>query len=121
MPPDDLPLPSAPIKPVATVVFPLPDEGALTTNGPGGGHVLTIPMPRWPLRPASIGCLTLAISVTRSAASISRCGASRPVMTTCWLPGLASRTSTTSSTGIHPPLQRVGELVEDVEVVPLFG
>ena len=40
-------------------------------------------MPFCPLRPASIGCLTLVISVTKSAASTSRCGASRPVITTC--------------------------------------
>src|SRR5262249_48333912 len=52
-------------------------------------------MPFCPLRPASIGCLTLFISVTRSAASTNRAGASRPVITTCWRPGRATRTSTT--------------------------
>ena len=45
----------------------------------GGYHS----MPRWPFWPASIGCLTLVMSVTRSAMSISRGSALRPVMTTC--------------------------------------
>lgn len=40
-------------------------------------------MPFFPLRPASIGCFTLVISVTRSAAATNRWGASRPVITTC--------------------------------------
>src|SRR5690348_2292041 len=40
-------------------------------------------MPRWPFWPASIGCFTLVISVTRSAISISRGSALRPVITTC--------------------------------------
>ena len=46
-------------------------------------------MPRWPFWPASIGCLTLVISVTRSAISSSFGSARRPVMTTCWWPGRA--------------------------------
>ena len=78
-------------------------------------------MPLWPLRPASIGCLTFVISVTRSAASISRGGASRPVITTCWVPGRAAKRRD-HLVDVHPaPLQRIGELVEHVEVVPLLG
>ena len=46
-------------------------------------------MPRWPFWPASIGCLTFVISVTRSAAAIRSGCASRPVMMTCWWPGRA--------------------------------
>src|SRR6202000_2034439 len=44
-------------------------------------------MPRCPFWPASIGCLTLVISVTRSAAAMRSWCASRPVITTCWCPG----------------------------------
>src|SRR5690606_31949197 len=40
-------------------------------------------MPFCAVTPARNGCLTSAISVTRSAASISAGGASRPVTTTC--------------------------------------
>ena len=65
---------SAAIRPVATVVLPLPEAGAaMTTPRRDGYHS----MPRWPFWPASIGCLTLVISVTRSAASSSLRGGSR--------------------------------------------
>ena len=78
-------------------------------------------MPRWPFWPASIGCLTLVISVTRSAASTSRGSARRPVITTCWRPGpVAQRLD--DVVDVDPaPLHRVGELVEHVEVVGLGG
>jgi hypothetical protein len=46
--------------------------------------------------------LTFVISVTRSAASVSAAGASRPVMTTCCLPGRSISVETTSSTSTHP-------------------
>ncbi|MPN04651.1 hypothetical protein SDC9_151896 [bioreactor metagenome] len=46
-----------------------------------GGHHHSIPA--WPFSPASKGCLILRMSVTRSAAAISRSGAWRPVITTC--------------------------------------
>ncbi len=59
-------------------------------------------IPRWPFWPASIGCFTLVISVTRSAASSSCGGAARPVMTTCWRPGRVSSVSTTSATSSQP-------------------
>src|SRR6185437_163200 len=61
-------------------------------------------MPACPLRPASMGCLTLVMSVTRSAASISAGWARRPVMTTCWMPGRAASTVSTSSTSRVPLL-----------------
>src|SRR5207237_974581 len=75
--------------------YPLGGEGGEQSGGDGG---LAVPgcrrgdddprdvyhsMPCCPLRPASIGCLTLLISVTRSATSTSSGAASRPVMTTC--------------------------------------
>ena len=44
------------------------------------------------LRPASMGVLDLVISVTRSAARKYSGGASRPVITTCWLSGRLRRT-----------------------------
>src|SRR5690606_7563533 len=59
-------------------------------------------MPLWPFWPTSIGCLTLLISVTRSAASTRRGSALRPVMITCWKPGRFRSVSTTSSTSNQP-------------------
>src|SRR5207245_7173571 len=59
-------------------------------------------MPFCPFWPASMGCLTFVISVTRSAASISLGSASRPVITTCCWPGRAASTLTTSSTSTQP-------------------
>ena len=78
-------------------------------------------MPRWPFCPASIGCLTLVISVTRSATSTRRGSARRPVITTYWRPGrFAQRLD--DVVDVDPaPLHRVGELVEHVEVVGLLG
>ena len=58
-------------------------------------------MPFCPFWPAFMGCLTLVISVTRSAASISL-GSLRPAITTCWWPGRAASTLTTSSTSTQP-------------------
>ena len=74
-------------------------------------------MPRWPFWPASIGCLTLVISVTRSAASTRRGSASRPVITTCWWPGPVAQRRDDVVDVDPAPLHRVGELVEHVEVV----
>ena len=85
---------------------------ATTRRGDGRAHHS---IPRWPFWPASIGCLTLVISTTRSAASTSAGCASRPVMTTCWLPGPVDQ-GVDHLVDVHPaPLHRVGELVEDVE------
>ena len=68
-----------------------------------------------------MGCLTFVISVTRSAASSSRCGASRPVMTTCCRAGPVGE-DLDHLVDVDPaPLQRIGELVEHVEVVALLG
>ena len=54
-------------------------------------------MPFWALTPARNGCLTITISVTRSAISISGALALRPVTTTCRSGGLFARKSTTCS------------------------
>ncbi len=107
------------------MVLPLPDAGAaITTAGtltsPASGH-RHHSMPRWPLRPASIGCLTLVISVTRSAASTRRGGASRAGDHDVLVAG-PGRQRRDDLVDVHPaPLQRIGELVEHVEVVALGG
>ena len=84
-----------------------------TSRGAG----LTTRCPRWPFWPSSIGCLTLVISVTRSATSISAGRRRRPVMTTCWRPGRSVRVCDDVVDVDPAPLHRVGELVQDVEAV----
>ena len=78
-------------------------------------------MPRWPFCPASMGCLTLVISVTRSAISTSlRVGAAAGDDDVL-VPGPA-REGRDDVVDVDPaPLHRIGELVEDVEVVALVG
>lgn len=63
-------------------------NGGLATPGRGSGNDhprngLHHSIPRCPFCPASIGCFTFDMSVTRSAKSTSFSGAFRPVMTTC--------------------------------------
>src|SRR5690606_33014058 len=81
-------------------------DGRLALTGPRGGDhhpgIAHHSMPLCPFWPESIGCLTLVVSMTRSAASINSWGASRPVITTCWYPGRSRRTDSTSSTSTHP-------------------
>ena len=108
---------SAAIRPVATVVLPCPEAGAATTSRGRAHHS----MPRWPFWPASNGCLTLVISVTRSATSISFGSARRPVIDDVLRPGPV-REGLDHVVDVDPaPVHRVGELVEHVEVVGLVG
>ena len=78
-------------------------------------------IPRWPFWPASIGCLTLVISTTRSAASISAgCGVAAGDDHVL-VPGPV-RQRRHDVVDVDPaPLDRVGELVEDVAAVALGG
>src|SRR5262249_24330476 len=87
---------------------PLRPEAATAHDAPWGEPVPSDAadrhhwMPLWPFCPTSIGCLTLVISVTRSAAATSSGAAFRPVTITCWVPGRSVRVLTTSSTSIQP-------------------
>ena len=78
-------------------------------------------IPCWARIPSSIGCLTLTASVTRSASSIRNWARRRcPVITTCWKPG-RSRERRNRLGRVDPALfDRVGELVEEQEVVALL-
>ncbi len=62
---------SAAIKPVATVVLPTPECVPATTMRPGSSGTGQYSMPLRAMIPASMACLTLVISVTVSAISIS--------------------------------------------------
>ncbi len=78
-------------------------SGAIAGNvnfdaGFGPVFMAYISMPRWALMPCWNACLTGVISVTVSAASISACGAPRPVITTCCIGGRARRSAITVST-----------------------
>src|SRR5699024_11799051 len=54
-------------------------------------------MPRCPFCPESMGCFTLPMSTTRSAADTKASGARLPAITTCWRPGREFSVSTTLS------------------------
>ena len=69
--------------------------------------------------PCSMGCLILTTSLTRSAASISPGEASRPVTTMCWKPGRLLQRGDDLLLGDPAVLDRVGELVEQQELVAL--
>ena len=56
-------------------------------------------MPRWGLMPSRNGCLTIVISVTRSAISKSAGLALRPVTTTCSMGRFCVSSATTSARG----------------------
>jgi len=56
-------------------------------------------MPACAFTPERNGCLTMVISVTRSAASISASGALRPVTITCFISARLANAASTSSSG----------------------
>src|SRR5438132_4318589 len=118
---------SAPIKPVATVVFPLPDAGAaMTTAG-----TLTSPLPAsWERSPLD-ALLTLAADVHRmldlghlrhQIGGVEQClrrvaAGDHDVLGSG--PGGQGRDYLVD---VDPsPLQRISELVEHIEVMPLLG
>ena len=68
-------------------------------GGPGDDDAPQNSIPTCAFTPPRNGCFTCVISVTRSAMSISGCGALRPVTTTCFVGSRSASPASTSPSG----------------------